>query len=44
MQVPQGSADYLVWQYIYNPNGLKQKELCFTKTKQPVGRIEYTYK
>ena len=44
MQVPQGSADYLVWRYIYNPNGLKQKELCFTKNQQPVGRIEYAYK
>ncbi|QEC67221.1 hypothetical protein FRZ67_07900 [Panacibacter ginsenosidivorans] len=44
IQVPQSSGDYLVWKYIYNPNGLKQKELCFTKEKQPVGRIEYSYK
>lgn len=43
-QVPQGSADYLVWQYVYASNGLKQKELCFNKQKQPVGSIEYTYK
>ena len=43
-QIPQGSADYLVWQYEYLPNGLKQKELCFNKQKQPVGSIEYTYK
>jgi hypothetical protein len=42
-QIPQGSANYLVWQYIYLPNGLKQKELCFNKQKQPIGRIEYTY-
>ena len=42
-QIPQGSANYLVWQYIYLPNGLKQKELCFNKQKQPIGRIEYSY-
>lgn len=44
IQVPQGSADYLIWQYIYNSNGLKQAEHCYSKTKQPIGRIEYTYK
>lgn len=43
-QIPQGSADYLVWQYEYLPNGLKQKELCFNKQKQPVGSIEYSYR
>jgi hypothetical protein len=42
-QIPQGSADYLVWQYVYLQNGLKQKELCFNKQKQPVGSIEYHY-
>ena len=44
IQVPQSSSDYLVWQYIYNPNGLKQKELCFSKDKRVMGRIEYTYR
>lgn len=43
-QVPQGSADYLVWHYIYLANGLKQKELCYNKQKQLVGRIEYSYR
>jgi hypothetical protein len=42
-QIPQGSADYLVWQYEYLPNGLKQKELCFNKQKEPVGTIVYSY-
>ena len=42
-QIPQGSDNYLVWQYVYLPNGLKQKELCSNKQKQPVGRIEYSY-
>src|SRR6266487_5736219 len=42
-QIPQGSDNYLIWQYIYLPNGLKQKELCLNKQKQPVGRIEYNY-
>ncbi|CAN5617367.1 hypothetical protein BH10BAC2_BH10BAC2_06600 [soil metagenome] len=44
IQVPQSSADYLIWQYVYNPNGLKQQELCFTKSRRPMGRIEYSYK
>ena len=44
IQVPQSSGDYLMWQYIYNTNGLKQKELCLTKERQPVGRIEYSYR
>lgn len=43
-QVPQGSADYLVWKYSYLPNGLKQNELLFNKQRQPVGRIEYSYR
>lgn len=44
IQVPQGSAEYLVWQYVYNSNGLKQQELCFTKSRRPMGRIAYSYK
>lgn len=44
IQVPQGSDDYLIWKYVYNPNGLKQKELCYNKLNRPVGRIEYAYK
>lgn len=43
-QVPQGSDDYLIWLYEYNSNGLKQKERCFNKQKQLVGRIEYSFK
>ena len=43
-QVPQGSADYMVWKYTYLPNGLKQNELLFNKQKQPIGRIEYSYR
>jgi len=43
-QVPQGSSNYLVWNYVYAANGLKEKELCFNKQKQPVGRIEYSYR
>jgi hypothetical protein len=44
IQVPQSSADYLIWRYVYEPGGLKLKELCFTKSRQPMGRIEYSYK
>jgi hypothetical protein len=28
---------------MYAANGLKEKELCFDKQKQLVGRIEYAY-
>ena len=42
-QVPTGRSDYMIWQYIYNSNGLKEKELLFNKQQQPVGRIEYKY-
>jgi hypothetical protein len=44
IQVPQSSADYLIWRYVYGPGGLKLKELCYTKSRQPMGRIEYSYK
>jgi hypothetical protein len=43
-QVPVSSDNYLVWHYEYGANGLKEKELCFNKQKQPVGSIEYTYR
>lgn len=43
-QVPQNSSDYLVWQYAYLPNGLKEKELCLNKQNHQLGRIEYSYK
>lgn len=42
-QIPESSGSYLTWNYFYNDNGLKQKELCFDKQKQLVGKIEYTY-
>ena len=44
IQVPQGSADYLIWNYFYNSAGLKIKELCFNKQKQLQGTIEYQYR
>ena len=43
-QIPQGSDDYLIWQYLYAPNGLKQKEMLFNKQKRNIGTIEYTYR
>ncbi|TKK68286.1 hypothetical protein FC093_11670 [Ilyomonas limi] len=43
MQVPAGRSDYMIWQYIYNDNGLKEKELLYNKQQQLVGKIEYQY-
>jgi hypothetical protein len=41
--VPEGSADYQIWKYVYNQQGLKEKDLCYTKQKQLVAKVEYTY-
>lgn len=41
--VPEGSADYQTWKYIYNPQGLKEKDICFNKQKQLVATVEYRY-
>lgn len=42
-QTQSGSANYLVWKYVYNENGMKDKELVFNKQKELLGRIEYSY-
>ena len=41
--VPEGSADYQTWRYLYNPQGLKEKDICFNKQKQLVASVEYKY-
>ena len=38
------SANYLIWRYVYNNKGLKEKEFAFNKKKELLGKIEYTYK
>lgn len=43
MQTIAGTSNYLLWKYTYNENGLKQKEACYNKAKELVGRIEYSY-
>jgi hypothetical protein len=42
--VPSGSNDYQTWKYVYNEKGLKQKDICYSKQKEMVASIEYTYK
>ena len=42
-QTQKGSANYLVWKYIYNDEGIKQKEVVYNKQKEMLGRIEYSY-
>lgn len=41
--VPEGSADYQTWRYSYNQQGLKEKDVCYSKQKQMVASIEYVY-
>jgi hypothetical protein len=43
-QTQSGSANYLVWKYTYNENGMKEKEIVFNKQKEMLGRIEYNYR
>jgi hypothetical protein len=43
-QIPQGSSDYVVWQYIYDTNGLKTRDVLFDKHQQILGSVFYTYK
>ncbi len=42
-QLSFGSGDYIIWKYVYNELGLKKTEAGFDKSKQLVGRIEYSY-
>jgi hypothetical protein len=42
-QTQSGSANYLVWKYSYNENGMKQKEVVYNKKRELLGRIEYSY-
>ena len=43
--VPTNNSDYLIWRYQYNPQGLKVKEVIYSKhdKKNPMGKIEYQY-
>ena len=43
--VPTNNSDYLIWRYQYNPQGLKIKEVVYSKNdkKTPMGKIEYQY-
>jgi len=42
-QTQAGNANYLTWKYLYNENGMKEKEYVFNKQKELLGRIEYKY-
>jgi hypothetical protein len=39
----QNMGDYQKWYYSYDAKGLKQKDECFSKSKQLIGKIEYQY-
>jgi YD repeat-containing protein len=42
-QTQSASANYLVWKYTYNPQGLKDRELVYNKQKEFLGKVEYKY-
>lgn len=41
--VPEGSNEYQTWKYAYNARGLKQQEVCYSRQKQLLGKVEYVY-
>ena len=43
--IPTNNSDYLIWRYQYGSNGLKIKEVVYSKhdKKNPVGKVEYQY-
>lgn len=43
--VPTNNSDYLIWRYQYNSQGLKVKEVVYSKydKRNPMGKIEYLY-
>ena len=43
-QIPQGSSDYVIWQYVYDERGLKIKDVLFDKHHELLGTVTYTYK
>ncbi|HEX5153250.1 MAG TPA: hypothetical protein VFW07_17490 [Parafilimonas sp.] len=43
-QIPQGSSDYVIWQYVYDERGLKIKDVLFNKQKELLGTVSYTYR
>jgi hypothetical protein len=42
-QTQATSANYLIWRYMYNDKGMKEKEYVFNKQKELLGKIEYSY-
>ena len=43
-QVPEGSSDYVIWQYAYDDRGLKIKDVLYNKRQELLGTVTYTYK
>lgn len=43
-QVPEGSSDYVVWQYVYDERDLKTQDVLFNKHQELLGTIKYLYK
>ena len=42
-QLPAGSSNYLIWQYTYLPNGLKDQEIAYNKQRTIIGKMKYEY-
>lgn len=43
MVITEGTGDYQKWHYSYDAKGLKVQDMCFSKTKVLIGKVEYKY-
>lgn len=41
--VPEGSSDYQTWKYYYTEAGLKKQDVCFSRQRQVMGKVDYQY-
>lgn len=44
IQIPQGSSEYIIWQYVYDERGLKTQDVLFDKRKELLGTVTYAYR
>lgn len=44
MIILEDGGGYYIWQYTYNDQNLREKEICFSKEKKLLGSVQYLYK
>jgi YD repeat-containing protein len=41
--IPEGTNEYQRWEYSYLQNGLKSAETCYSKRREVLGKVAYSY-